>query len=222
MLGRLKFLTNSIFLLPLLTLCGCVAPLIIGGGAAAGMMATREKGIGGTASDSAIASKVKSNLYNFNPDLHAKVSVTVQNNEVLLTGVVQDPTWSSEAERLAKSVQDVKNVINHVETVGEESLGSLTQDGWITTRIKSKLMFDPDVYSLNYTIETCNGVVYLTGIGQNEEEIKRVAAIASNVGGVTKVVNYVKVKGQEGAATEVPSAAKTPEVAETEIVSENQ
>lgn len=221
MLGRLKFLTNSIFLLPLLTLGGCVAPLIIGGGAAAGMMATREKGIGGTASDSAISSKVKSNLYNFNPDLHAKVSVTVQNNEVLLTGVVQDPTWSGEAERLAKSVQDVKNVINHIETVGEESLGSLTQDGWITTRVKSSLMFEPDVYSLNYTIETCNGVVYLTGIGQNEEEIKRVATIASNVGGVKKVVNYVKVKGQEGAAAEVSSAPKTPEVTETETASEN-
>ena len=95
MLGYLKSLSSCIIVLFLLTLCGCVAPLSIGGGAAAGIVATREKGIGGTASDSSIASKVKSNLYNFNPDLHAKVSVTVQNSEVLLTGVVQDPTWSS-------------------------------------------------------------------------------------------------------------------------------
>lgn len=197
MLGYLKFLTNSVILLSLLTLCGCVAPFIIGGGAAAGMIATREKGIGGTASDASIASKVKSNLYNFNADLHAKVSVSVQNQEVLLTGVVQDPNWASEAEKLAKSVEGVKNVINNIETSGEESLGSVSQDGWITTRIKSSLMFEPDVYSLNYTVETCNGVVYLTGVGQNETEINRVVEIARNVSGVKKVVNYVKVKGQE-------------------------
>jgi osmotically-inducible protein OsmY len=202
MLGYRKSLTNCIILTLSLGLSGCVAPFVIGGATAAGMMATREKGIGGTFSDSGICSKVKSNLYNFNADLHAKVSVTVQNQEVLLTGVVQDPAWSSEAERLAKSVEGVKNVLNNIETVGEESIGSLTQDGWITTRIKSSLLFESDLYSLNYTIETSNGIVYLTGIGQNETEVNRVVEIARNVSGVRKVVNYVKIKGQEGAAAE--------------------
>lgn len=180
-----------------LCLSGCVAPLIMGGAAATAMVATKEKGIGGTMTDSNICTKVKMNLYNFNPDLHAKVSVSVQNNDVLLTGVVQDPSWSQEAERLAKSVDGVKEVINHIETEGEETLGSMTSDSWITTRIKSKLLFEDDLYSLNYTIETSNGIVYLTGVGQNEEEINRVVEIARNIGGVKKVVNLVKAKGLE-------------------------
>ncbi len=209
MLGCQKSLTNYIVLTLFLGLSGCVAPFVIGGAATVGMLATREKGIGGTFSDSGICSKVKSNLYNFNADLHAKVSVSVQNQEVLLTGVVQDPTWSSEAERLTKGVEGVKNVLNNIETVGEESLGSLTQDGWITTRIKSSLLFESDLYSLNYTIETSNGIVYLTGIGQNETEVNRVVEIARNVSGVRKVVNYVKIKGQEGAATEQQSESPT-------------
>jgi osmotically-inducible protein OsmY len=210
--GFQKFPTNYIILTSVLALSGCVAPFVVGGAAAAGMIATREKGIGGTVSDSNICSKVKGNLYNFNADLHAKVSVSVQSQEVLLTGVVQDPTWSSIAEELAKKVSDVKVVHNNIETEGEESLGSMSKDGWITTRIKSSLLFEDDLYSLNYTIETSNGIVYLTGVGQNEAEINRVVEIARNVSGVRKVVNLVKVKGQESQTTEPlpPSAEAHP------------
>lgn len=197
--GFQKFSTNTLILSTLLCLNGCVAPFVIGGAAAGAMAATREKGIGGTLSDSNICTKVKMNLYNFNADLHAKVSVSVQNQEVLLTGVVQDASWPQEAERLAKSVEGVKSVINNIETEGEESLGSMTKDSWITTRIRSNLLFENDLYSLNYTVETVNGVVYLTGIGQDETEINRVVEVARNVGGVKKVVNLVKVKGQENA-----------------------
>jgi osmotically-inducible protein OsmY len=177
----------------------------MGGAAAGAMVATREKGIGGTMSDSNICTKVKMNLYNFNADLHAKVSVSVQNQEVLLTGVVQDASWSQEAERLAKSVDGVKSVINNIETEGEEGLGSMSSDSWITTRVRSSLLFEKDLYSLNYTVETVNGTVYLTGVGQDETEINRVVEVARNVGGVKKVVNHVKVKGQE----EAPDSAET-------------
>ena len=207
--GLPKFPTNIIILSTLLMLNGCVAPIIMGGAAAAGMVATREKGIGGTVSDSNICTKVKMNLYNFSSILHAQVSVSVQNQEVLLTGVVQDASWPQEAERLAKSVEGVKNVINNIETEGEEGLGSMTSDSWITTRIRSSLLFEKDLYSLNYTIETVNGVVYLTGIGQDEAEINRVAEVARNVGGVKKVVNHVKVKGQEDAPAPAADDAVT-------------
>ena len=57
-----------------------------------------------------------------------------------------------------------------------------------------------------------NGTVYLTGVGQDETEINRVVEIARNVGGVKKVVNHVKVKGQE----EAPDSAS-----ETTIPGEN-
>lgn len=212
--GLPKFLMKTILLSALLLLSGCVAPLIMGGVAAGGMMATREKGIGGTISDSNICTKVKMNLYNFSPVLHAQVSVSVQNQEVLLTGIVKDPSWPAEAERLAKSVEGVKSVINNIETEGEEGLGSMTSDSWITTRIRSSLLFEKDLYSLNYTVETVNGVVYLTGIGQDEEEINRVVEVARNVGGVKKVVNHVKVKGQE----EAPTPAADGSVAESPTV----
>jgi osmotically-inducible protein OsmY len=189
----------------------------MGGAAAGAMVATREKGIGGTMSDSNLCTKVKMNLYNFNADLHAKVSVSVQNQEVLLTGVVQDASWSQEAERLAKSVDGVKSVINNIETEGEEGLGSMSSDSWITTRVRSSLLFEKDLYSLNYTVETVNGTVYLTGVGQDETEINRVVEIARNVGGVKKVVNHVKIKGQETTPDSPPEATTPAENTSVEV-----
>ena len=209
--GFQKFPTNILILSTLLCLNGCIAPFIMGGAAAGAMVATREKGIGGTMSDSNLCTKVKMNLYNFNADLHAKVSVSVQNQEVLLTGVVQDASWPQEAERLAKSVDGVKSVINNIETEGEEGLGSMSSDSWITTRVRSSLLFEKDLYSLNYTVETVNGTVYLTGVGQDETEINRVVEIARNVGGVKKVVNHVKIKGKETTPDSAPEATTPTE-----------
>ena len=218
--GSLKSPIKLVFLSTALLSSGCIAPLIIGGGAAAGMVATSEKGIGGTVSDSNIRAKVKMNLYNFNADLHAKVSVTVQNQEVYLTGVVSNPQWPADAERLAKNVEGVKNVVNDIETEGEESLGSITNDGWITTRIRSSMLFEKDIYSLNYTIDTVNGVVYVTGIGQSEEEINRITEIARNVGGVKKVVNHVKVKQPEN-APDSGDATSQPQSNESVVAQED-
>ena len=215
--GFQKFPTNILILSTLLCLNGCIAPFIMGGAAAGAMVATREKGIGGTMSDSNLCTKVKMNLYNFNADLHAKVSVSVQNQEVLLTGVVQDASWSQEAERLAKSVDGVKSVINNIETEGEEGLGSMSSDSWITTRVRSSLLFEKDLYSLNYTVETVNGTVYLTGVGQDETEINRVVEIARNVGGVKKVVNHVKIKGQETTPDSPPEATTPAENTSVEV-----
>ena len=41
---------------------------------------------------------------------------------------------------------------------------------------------------------TINDIVYLFGIARSEEELEKVASIASNISGVQKVVSHVKVQ----------------------------
>jgi osmotically-inducible protein OsmY len=176
-------------------LSGCAAPLIIGGGATVGLMASREKGVSGTMSDSQISVVVKSNLYSFNPDLHAKVGVNVQSGEVLLTGSVPDAQWQVEAERLAWGAKGVKSVLNNIEISEGGTLGSVASDSWITTQVKSQLLFGENIRSLNYSIKTVGAIVYLMGTAQTQEELDRVLKIISSVSSVKKVMNYVKVSG---------------------------
>jgi osmotically-inducible protein OsmY len=179
-------------------LSGCVAPLIIGGGAAVGTMATREKGVTGTLSDSQISVVIKAKLYSFDPDLHARVAVNVQDREVLLTGKVHVPEWQVEAERLSWQAQGVLRVHNNIEVVDKDELhlGDFAKDSWITTQLKSKILFTEEVRSLNYSIMTVAGVVYVMGVAQNQAELDKVLQMASDTMYVKRVVNYTKVKGE--------------------------
>lgn len=206
-------------LIPLaITLSGCIAPVVLGGSGAAAVMGSREKGIKGAFSDSGLSTKIKMKLYEFNPDMHAKVTVNVQNGEVLLMGIVTDTSWKSEAERLTKEVEGVTTVINNIETEGEEDLGTLSSDSWITTKIKSKLMFADDLYSLNYSVKTINGVVYLMGIVSDQAELDKLLDLVSKVGGVQKVINHIKIKGQETASEQ--EAQSPPGAAEGAITTQ--
>ncbi|MES2252431.1 MAG: BON domain-containing protein [Pseudomonadota bacterium] len=176
---------------------GCLAPLVVGGGAAIGTLAIREKGVTGSMSDSQISVVIKAKLYSFNPDLHARVTVTVEGGEVLLTGSIQNQEWSVEAERLAWEASGVKKVLNNIEITDNDELGIgiYAKDSWITTQLKSKLLFGDDIRSLNYGIKTVGGVVYVMGIAQDQTELDRVLDTVSKTLYVTRVVNYVKIRG---------------------------
>lgn len=202
-------------LLPLLLifLVGCEpATLIIGGGAALGTLATREKGIGGTASDNWLITQIKGKIYKFNHDLYVHIEIDAQNGEVLLNGEVPNRQWIADAERIAWQVQGVKQVNNHIKYVSRDKqtvgAGSYTKDSFATTQIKTHLLFDMNVKSLNYSVKTVDGIVYLTGIAQSQTELDRVVSYASKVKGVQKVMNFVKIKDddpQQGGGTSTSS-----------------
>jgi osmotically-inducible protein OsmY len=77
-----------------------------------------------------------------------------------------------------------------------ETLGDVTRDSWITTKLKSKLVFDGNVASRNYTIVTVGAVVYVMGVAQNQGELNAVIDHARHVAGVRKVVSYVRLKDE--------------------------
>ncbi len=196
----MDFKLKTIFKLTVLgavlsTLCAC-APAIIGGGALVGTLATREKGITGTASDSQISTALKAKIYSYNSELFAKIGINVQNGEVLLTGSVPNPEWQVEAERIAWEISGVRQVISHIEISEGGGFGSIANDSLITTQVKTNLLFDGDIRSLNYSIKTVGGVVYIMGNAQSQEELEKVSAYASKVKGVKKVMNYARLKGE--------------------------
>ncbi len=53
------------------------------------------------------------------------------------------------------------------------------------------MTLDERVRTINYNIETVNGVIYLIGIARDRDELDRVIEYARNIPYVRKVVNYV-------------------------------
>ena len=52
-------------------------------------------------------------------------------------------------------------------------------------------MTDTDISEVNYSSTTENRVLYIIGVSQNENELKKVLNHASNVAGVKKIINLV-------------------------------
>jgi osmotically-inducible protein OsmY len=192
-----------------LLLQGCV-PLVVGGAAAgAGYAAGQERGPVTQAKDVAIKAQIADRWGNFNPDMAAALSTSVYDGKVLITGNVKDPEWRVDAVRLAWQVDGVKEVHSEIEVSDKSSLMDDARDTWVTTRLRSALTFDPSVRSLNYTIETVNGTVYLIGSARTQAELDRVTNHARTVPNVRKVVTYVDIRPGEPPGT-APAAAPPP------------
>lgn len=181
----------------LLTSC---FPAVIGSGATVVTSAAKEKGVTGTWSDSQISVALKAKIYNYDRDAHRRVGINVQNGEVLLTGTLPNQEQVDKVEQLAWQVQGVKRVINHVGVTTDDGLNIKegSKDSWITTQIKTNLLFEGDIKSINYSIKTVSSIVHVMGIAQNQAELDKVLKIARNTKGVKKVVSYVQIKENAG------------------------
>jgi osmotically-inducible protein OsmY len=168
----------------------------MGGATTVATSAGEERGLGGVISDTEIKTKIQYEWHVHKPELVNTIDIVVRQGRVLLTGIVDKPQSQIEAVRLAWKVAGIKEIIDET-TVGQgESFTDYAKDSWITTQLKSKLLVDDNVRSLNYTLQTVGGVVYLMGIAQNKQELDRVIEYARHIRGVKKVTCYVTIKSQ--------------------------
>lgn len=73
-------------------------------------------------------------------------------------------------------------------------VGASFDDSIITTKIRSGLLADPLVKSLDPKIETHKGTVQLSGFVENRAQMNRVIEIARAVNGVGAVENKMTIK----------------------------
>ena len=174
---------------------GCTpVDLAIGGVAATGVAAAQERGLTGTARDTALSAAIQELWFRTNFDMFSKLSSTVTEQRALLTGKVQDPEMRVEAVKLAWQVQGINEVINEIEVTDTSSLVDSARDVWITTQLRARITFDKDVKSINYSIDTVNGVVFLMGIARDQAEHDRVTNHARHLAYVRRVVSYVRIR----------------------------
>jgi len=60
-------------------------------------------------------------------------------------------------------------------------------DTWITTKVKSELATTDGVDSMDISVKTVDGVVYLTGTQANDVAVKKATAAAESIKGVQRV-----------------------------------
>lgn len=170
--------------------------LAAGAGATLGIAAAKEGGITSAATDLRIKAMISERWFSYKVDTFTKLNLTVDQGRVLITGTVQNPDDRVEAVRLAWQVNGVKQVINEIRVADAEGLGDFVKDGWITTRLRTAMTFEKGIQSINYSIDTVNGTVYLMGVARSQEELDKVMGLARTIPNVKQVISYVKPLGQ--------------------------
>lgn len=174
---------GCIALLPFMSGCAAVA---IGGAAATGvMLAEDRRTVGAVTEDQGIELKTASRIEEKVKDAH--INVTSYNRAVLLTGEVPSEAAKSDAERIARAVENVRSVFNELQVSGNASLQARTNDAVLTSKVKARFVDAGKFSPLHVKVVTENGVVYLLGMVKRQEAADA-TEIARTTGGVRKVV----------------------------------
>ncbi|MGE0254818.1 MAG: BON domain-containing protein [Alphaproteobacteria bacterium] len=182
-------------LLGCIALAGCAPGLLVGAGATTGVAASEERGIDGTADDTIIRAAINDLWFKHDHEMFLDVGLQIYEGRVLLTGRVDKESQRDDAVRMAWQPKGVKEVISEIRVGpgggGTEQFG---RDAVISSRLRAELLFTKGVSSINYSVRTVEGTVYLIGVAQDQAELDRVISVARNLADVQAVVNHVILK----------------------------
>jgi osmotically-inducible protein OsmY len=172
-------------------LAGCGPEMIAVGAVNVAISAGDPRSTGAQIDDQTIEFKVTTAAGNrWGNEVH--LNVTSVNGVVLLTGEAPSTVVQDEITQLAKSTDRVRVVQNEMVIGPVTDLGARTNDTYITSKVKTRLLNEDSIKALYVKVVTERSVVYLMGILTREqgETAAQVAATTSDVAKVVKVFEY--------------------------------
>ncbi|WP_373818721.1 division/outer membrane stress-associated lipid-binding lipoprotein [Glaesserella sp.] len=181
----------SLFAMTFVSLQGCLATAVVGGAAVATKVATDPRTAGRQLDDETLEEKV---AYNLNKDAQikeeARISVVSYNGKILLIGQAPNESVKDAAKSVTAGVEGVSMVYNEIRIGEKIGVAQISEDSWITTKIKSKLLVNAEVKTTEVKVITENGEVFLMG-NLSETQANAAAEVARNVSGVKKVIKVI-------------------------------
>jgi osmotically-inducible protein OsmY len=159
---------------------------------------TNERSFGEKVGDATITATVKSKLlWNSHTD-GLDIQVDTNKGKVALTGSATTGVEKDLAGRIAGETDGVVGVNNDIMLSGKpnatakakssgEQAEQAVSDTWITSKVKSSLMFTRGVSSFDITVTTLNGVVSLKGPVASVAERESAVRVTQDIRGVKKV-----------------------------------
>ena len=149
-------------------------------------------------SDAWITAKVKTALL-----FHRNVSATgttvyTKDGIVTLQGEASSLAQKELTTEYAKDIDNVKSVNNEMTiaktpAIADATMGDKIDDASITAEVKSTLLSHSSTSSIHTGVTTTDGVVTLSGIAKNDAEKSLVTKLATDINGVTSVINNMTI-----------------------------
>ncbi len=179
----------------MLALAACTpVGVAVGAGATVAVAAAEERGVSGAATDTALRLDISNLWFQEDLELFKSLGLQIYEGRVLVSGIVADEAVRDRAIELAWIPDGVRVVINEAVIGDPKKLDQSARDGWVTTQVKSRLLFERDIDAINYSARTVDNTVYLLGVAQDRSELDRVLRVVRTTQGVGKVVSHVLTK----------------------------
>lgn len=167
------------------TLQGCF-PLVAAGIGTTALVADDRRTTGIMVEDENIENKI---LLRVEQKHGAKshINATSYNRIVLLTGEATAPDVREDIERIARGVENVRNVHNEITVTQPTTLMLRSNDAVLTSKVKARFVEANKFRANHVKVVTENSVVYLMGLVKRQEA-QDATEIARTSGGVHRVV----------------------------------
>ena len=116
------------------------------------------------------------------------VSSDVIDGRIFLSGKVEVPEDKIKITKIAWETKGVRSVKNAITIKGQSNFKSTAKDIFITSQLRSALIFNKKTKARNYTLETINKNIYIFGIAMNEDEKKEVINEANKIFDVKDII----------------------------------
>jgi osmotically-inducible protein OsmY len=142
--------------------------------------------------DQRLEAMIQVNLRKADPRLaDAHINVMSFNGVILLTGEVPSSDLRQAAGETVRAISKVRQVHNELLVQSNSTVFSRTNDNWIATKLRSKILANRDIESERVKLVVENRVVFLMGL-LTRDEANLVSGIAAEVSGVEKVVRVIE------------------------------
>ena len=105
----------------------------------------------------------------------------VRDGNIFLSGKVDEPEEKIRITKMAWETNGVRSVKNAITIRGQTSFKSTAKDIFITSQLRSALIFNKKTKARNYTLETINKNIYIFGIAMSLDEKKEVMNEANKI-----------------------------------------
>lgn len=155
--------------------------------------------------DATTTAAVKSRLMGSKSMHDMNIQISTKNGVVLLTGTVASIPQKDAAEQITLNTRDVRDVQNELKIADAQTLAEKASnasvnvsrdvsDSWISSKIRTSLLFSSDFPGSSVSVTTDKGKVTLEGYARNATQRTEIEGSINDFIGVREVENNLKLK----------------------------
>ena len=183
----MKIKLINLFLI-LFILSGCVGAASKGIFGTGVSVALDPRSLGTQIDDSIMDKNLETRLLLLNKSYFLSVKIKVLDGRIFITGKINSLEEKLKITKLAWETEGVRSVKNDLKVKEEFNFKQSAKDLLITAQLRTALVFNKQIKSANYNIDTYKKKIYIYGIANSEDERKEVINEAKQILDVEDVI----------------------------------